>query len=133
MPSLHAAGRFETSHHPLPALLEEPGATLGLMRVDKAFTGELVGKSSVWMSYHRSETDPACATYVALERIQARIGERSGSFVVAHLGLRGPGLESLELPIAAGSGTGDLAGISGRMEIVVSEGEHAYRLNAQLP
>ena len=54
------------------------------------------------------------ASYVAQERIVGTLRDRSGSFVLEHGAVMGEGIETkMHAEIVAGSGTGDLAGISG--------------------
>jgi hypothetical protein len=65
---------------------------------------------------------------VALERITGTLEGRSGSFVVAHLGVMHAGEHSLVLRIAPGSATGELQGLSGTMTIDIVEGVHHYTL-----
>jgi hypothetical protein len=56
--------------------------------------------------------------YAALERITGKIGDREGSFVVQHSGIRdtdgsGPAYGD----VVPGSGTGDFKGVKGSMRI----------------
>ncbi|GAA1025937.1 hypothetical protein GCM10009557_01800 [Virgisporangium ochraceum] len=56
--------------------------------------------------------------YTAMERVTGTLGGRTGSFVLMHSA--GPDADQPEVAtgvIVAGSGTGDLTGLTGRMEI----------------
>ena len=54
--------------------------------------------------------------YIAQERIDGTIGGRAGSFVLHHGGTRSGGAETRFGYIVPGSGTGELSGISGKIE-----------------
>lgn len=57
---------------------------------------------------------PHGASYVAQERIVGRLDGYEGSFVLEHRAAMGEGRETvMDAVIVSGSGTGDLAGISG--------------------
>ena len=58
--------------------------------------------------------------YVAMERITGTLGGRSGSFVLTHGANAGAGGATGE--VVPGTGTGELAGLTGTMEIQHDEG-----------
>ncbi|MEO6297919.1 MAG: DUF3224 domain-containing protein, partial [Dokdonella sp.] len=65
--------------------------------------------------------------YVALERVSGMLHGRQGSFVLQHSGTMDRGAPTLSVSVVPDSGTGDLTGLSGSMQIVIAEGgAHSY-------
>ncbi|OYW15135.1 MAG: hypothetical protein B7Z50_02255 [Sphingomonadales bacterium 12-62-5] len=82
-----------------------------------------------------SAGDPAngIAGYVAMEMVEATLTGRAGGFALQHNGTMDAGGQQLNVVIVPGSGTGALAGISGRMTIRIAGREHFYTLSYALP
>ena len=69
------------------------------------------------------------AGYVAIERITGKLGAKSGSFAVMQQGTMIKGsAPQMTVTIVPGSGTGDLSGIYGSMNIMVPGGKHEYEI-----
>lgn len=126
-----AAGTFDIASRPEPPFATEAGVLLGRMELDKVFHGHLKGTSVVYMTYARTPVDTS-AGYVAVERIAGSLHGRQGSFVVLHTGLAHSGDSSLEVSIVPNSGTEELTGITGTMEIDEAAGGHSYTLDYRL-
>lgn len=124
-------GTFDVSTRPEPPFSSEDGVLLGRMEFDKVFQGALEATSVVYMTYARTPIESS-AGYVAVERIVGTLDGRTGSFVVLHTGLMDEGELSLDVPIVAKSGTGELANITGYMTIEESDGEHRYTVEYEL-
>ena len=80
-------------------------------KVQQAITGDIEGSSDVrWiMAYTAADA----AEFVGVQTVDGTVGGTSGSFVLRSVGTF-DGKEAVgELTVVAGSGTGDLAGISG--------------------
>ena len=76
-------------------------------------------------------SDPeAGAGYVVSERVTGRLQGRSGTFVVQRGGLMGPGRAPRTFGhVGPGSGTGQLVGLTGEVEIRQTEdGQHTTTL-----
>ena len=73
------------------------------------------------------------AGYVALERVTGTLTGLAGSFVLQHGGLMDRGQASLSVVIVPDSGTDQLTGISGRLDIVIEGKKHSYVLEYTLP
>lgn len=71
--------------------------------------------------------------YVALERFTGKLDGKAGGFVMQHSGIMSPGSTELRIVISPGSGTGELAGITGKLEIRIEGKQHFYTLEYQLP
>lgn len=79
--------------------------------VTKTFTGQLEGTSQ--LSYLMVYGDDGAAALTALERIDARVGERSGCLVLRHVGGFADGAATADIEVLADFGTGDFAGVAG--------------------
>jgi len=127
-----AKGTFEVTLHPEPPYDDVDGVTLGRVRIDKTFTsGPLEATSVVEMIGARTKI-PSSAGYVAIERVRGLLSGKRGSFVLQHSGSMQGGAMSLVVTIVPDSGTGELAGIRGKMVIEIVEGKHFYELDYDL-
>lgn len=125
-------GAFEVKMHPQPA---DEGASdgLGRMRLDKRYHGELAASGQGQMLAFRSAV-AGSAGYVAMELVDGTLGGRRGSFVLQHSGTLDRGAAHLDLGVVPDSGTGELIGLRGRMNIVIAEGgKHRYDFEYELP
>jgi hypothetical protein len=126
-----AKGPFEVKMQAEPPYDAVEGVTLGRASFDKRFSGPLEGTGTVQMLAARTPVEGS-AGYVAIERIQGSLDGRRGTFVVLHKGLMTRGTPSLAITIVPDSGTGELAGIAGRMSIEITAGKHFYELDYTL-
>jgi len=101
-------------------------------RLEKRFSGDLAGTSTGVMM---SAGDPAkgIAGYVAMEMVEGTLAGRTGGFALQHNGTMDAGGQQLNVAIVPGSGTGAMAGISGRMTIRIAGRAHFYTLSYALP
>lgn len=106
--------------------------TLGRMLLEKQYNGELVATGKGEMLTAVTDTKGS-ASYVAIEHVTGTLGGRAGSFVLHHLGTMEGGVDQLVIAIVAESGTGELAGISGKFIIKVVDGKHLFELDYALP
>jgi len=114
-----------------PPYIEDPGVGYSRLRIAKTFEGDIEGHSTVEMLSVRSEN--GSAGYVAVERVAGSVHGRSGSFAVLHIGTMGFDTQWARWPVVTGSGTGDLARISGEGRIEISpEGAHQFHLDYEL-
>ena len=111
----------------------EETAHLGRATVKKVFTGDLDGESvaELLLCQANPEDFNAGAGYVAMERVTGQLGGRKGTFVFQHGGLNGGGNEPYTFgQIIPGTGTGELVGLRGTVEISVTpEGGHTITLD----
>jgi hypothetical protein len=61
-----------------------------------------------------------------MERVTGTLKGKSGSFVLQHNATMNRGVPELNVIVVPDSGTGDLVGISGKMNIIIAEGKHSY-------
>jgi Protein of unknown function (DUF3224) len=66
------------------------------------------------------------AGYVAIERVSGALQGRSGSFLLQHSGTMTRGTPQLTIVVVPDSGTGQLAGLAGKMAITIVNGKHSY-------
>ena len=126
-----ACGPMDVNIEAEPPFLERDGLKLNRNVVRKVFSGGMVGSSEAQMIAAVTAT-PGSAGYVAIEHFTGSVGDRSGSFVLQHSGVMNRGDALLEVTIVPDSGTGELAGISGTLEIHNEEGQHSYILDYEL-
>jgi len=127
-----AAGPFDVTTTPAGAPDVQDGSTLGRLAIDKRYHGELSGSGKGEM-LTAIGARPGSAAYVAVERVSGTLHGRQGSFAVHHTGTRSGGVDHLAIAIVPDSGSGQLAGISGTMDIQVVDGKHFYVLEYRLP
>lgn len=104
------------------SVYDEPadGPTLSRAIAAKTFTGNIEGTSTAELSLCKAADDVG-GGYVAQERIEGRVGERSGSFVIQHGGIRGCSGQRSFGSVVPGSGTGELRGMIGDVEFAHDE------------
>lgn len=129
-----ATGAFDVKVIPQkPDNKEAEAAGFGRMSLDKQFHGDLEATSKGEMIGAMTEVKGS-AGYVAMERVTGTLNGRSGTFVLQHSGTMAHGAQKMTITIVPDSGTGDLAGISGSMTIIIKEGgKHFYEFDYQLP
>ena len=126
-----AQGTFEVSATRHPPYDSADGLVLGRTSFVKSFKGDLEASSTVEMLSAGTPTKGS-AVYVALERVNGKLAGRTGNFVLFHAGVMNRGQASLRLEVAPDSGTGELVGLSGQMQIEINEGQHLYRFEYTL-
>ena len=105
---------------------------LARMSIDKEFKGDLAATSKGEM-LSAGTAVKGSAGYVAIERVIGTLAGRRGSFVLQHNGLMNRGAPHLVITVVPDSGTGELAGLSGTMAIIIADGKHSYELDYSLP
>jgi hypothetical protein len=95
---------------------DEPvgGPKLSRVTVTKTFQGGVAATSKAELLMCGAAD--GSAGYIAQERIEGRLGDRSGSFVIHHGGIRGGGAPKVFGHVVPGSGTGELRGLRGEVE-----------------
>jgi hypothetical protein len=128
----HAKGTFDVK---LNALKPEESAgdpAIGKMSIDKQFHGDIEGTSKGQMLAFSTEVKGS-AGYVAMERVTATIGGRSGAFVLQHSATMNRGVPQLSITVVPDSASGELHGLTGAMTIDITEGKHFYDFEYSLP
>jgi hypothetical protein len=66
---------------------------------------------------------------VAIENVSGTLQGKKGTFALHHVGVMDKNAQNLTIAVVPGSGTGELAGLSGTMTIDIKDGKHFYTLN----
>jgi hypothetical protein len=122
-----ARGTFEVTISPQPP----DDSRIGRFDLAKTWSGDLAGSGHGVML---SAGDPTTgsAGYVALEVVDGSLGGRRGSFAFQQLGVMRDGDQELTYVVVPGSGTGDLAGITGTLALIIDDRGHTYELTYSL-
>jgi|SRR5215472_10835185 len=126
----HVSGSFEVKVLPQkPDSEVAQTASLSRMTIDKQFHGDLEAISKGEMIATQTEVKGS-AGYVAMERVTGTLKGRKGSFVLQHSATMNRGVPALSIIVVPDSGTGELKGISGKMNIIIApDGKHSYEFD----
>ena len=127
----HASGTFEVKITSQPKDDYADGATLGRMTIDKHFRGDLTGSSRGQMLSAGTPVKGS-AGYVAIEQVTGTLAGRAGTFILQHSGTMNRGAPTLTLGVVPDSGSGELTGLTGSMQIDIAAGKHSYRFDYEL-
>jgi hypothetical protein len=107
------------------------GPKLTRARVAKRFRGPLAADSELeYLMLYRPD---GSASFVGLERVTGSLLGRTGTFVLRHEGTFQDGVARADCLVVTGSGTGALAKLAGRGELVAEHGqEYAMTLQVSL-
>jgi Protein of unknown function (DUF3224) len=99
--------------------------------VAKTFTGDIEGEGQVeYLMMYRSD---GSATFVGLERVVGRVGDKLGTFVLQRTGVFEDGQAKETYVVIPGSGTEELRGLRGEGRSAVGHGmEHPLTLSYEL-
>lgn len=123
--TLHASGTFDVKMTPQAADDKGAGAAVGRFLLDKQFHGELAATSKGEMLAVGTALEGS-AGYVAMEQVAGILNGRKGTFALQHTGTMTRGAAQLSVTVVPDSGTDQLVGLSGRMDIKITDGKHFY-------
>ena len=107
--------------------------SFGAMSIDKQFHGALEASSKGTMLAFQSVTKGS-AGYVALEKVDGTLDGRKGTFVLQHNATMDRGTPMLNIIVVPDSGTGELIGLAGKVDIdIAAGGKHSYVFDYTLP
>ena len=127
----HATGTFDVEVGSLgPVYKDDP--SIARFSLDKQYHGALAGTSKGEML---SSGNPASdAGAVAMEKVSGQLDGHSGTFVLQHHAMMVGGKpQHWAITVVPGSGTRDLKGLTGTMQIIVESGKHSYVFDYSLP
>jgi len=127
--SHRATGTFDVKMSPQPPEADSP---VGRMLLDKIFHGDLEATSKGQMLATMTAVKGS-AGYVAIEQASGTLHGRRGSFALQHSGLMARGAPTLTITVVPDSGTDDLVGLAGTMDIILADGKHSYEFDYTLP
>ncbi len=128
---MQVEGRFDVAMVPQAPDPGHEATGIARLLLDKRYHGPLEATSLGQMLAYRTAIDGS-AGYVALERVMGTLAGRRGSFTLQHHGVLDRGTSELILAVVPDSGTDELAGLSGRMEIIIASGTHSYRFDFEI-
>ena len=124
----HAKGSFDVTLTPQESAADAPVARMLLY---KEFHGDLEAIAhGEMMAAHEPLT--GAGVYVAIDRVTGTLHGQSGSFLIAHRGVRNADGQELSIVIVSGSGTGQLTGITGTVGIEIVDRKHFYSVEYEM-
>jgi hypothetical protein len=103
---------------------EVEGRKFTRAQVTRAYQGDLEGEGTVeFLMFYRED---GTASYLGLEEVVGKLGGKSGSFAVQHTGSYAEGTATASSVIVPGSGTGELAGLTGEIQSVAAGDQEQY-------
>jgi len=123
---MRASGTFEVKLVPVGNDSTPEGPNLGRMSIDKTFQGDFDGVGKGEMITAMSAAVKESAAYSAVERLTGTLHGKQGSFALQHTGVMDRGKPSLRITVVPDSGTGELVGLTGTMDIIIEGKKHSY-------
>jgi len=124
----HAKGTFNVDLSPQQ---DGPSPAVGRMMIDKKFSGDLEATSEGQMLMATTAVQGS-AGYVAIEKVTGSLKGKSGSFYLQHNGVMNRGAGDLSVNVLPDSGTDELTGLTGKMNIIITGGAHSYEFDYTL-
>lgn len=128
----HATGTFEVKLAPLDPAFKVDDNSVGRYSIDKQFHGDLEATSKGEMLSGAGSVK-GNGGYVAIERVSGTLHGLTGTFLLQHNGTMQNGAYHMNVVVVPDSGIGQLAGLEGRMEIIIKDGKHSYDFAYTLP
>jgi len=129
--TMHANGPFDVKVTPQDDKSDDP--LLNRMTLDKHYHGDLEATGQGQMLTAGTSVKGSGA-YVAIEKVSGTLKGRTGTFVLQHSGTMNNNVPQLAINIVPDSGTGQLAGIAGNMNIrIAADGKHSYEMEYTIP
>lgn len=123
---MKVSGKFNLEMKPIETYAESTdGIRLGRMSIDKIFLGEFLATSKGEM-LNALSPQAGAGGYVAIELVTGELKGRKGSFALQHFGTMSEDNLNLILEVVPHSGTGELEGLKGTMNVNTEEGQHYY-------
>jgi hypothetical protein len=129
---MRATGKFDVKNTPQASDLAPEGPNLGRMSIDKQYHGDLDAVAKGEMITAAGTAVKESAAYSAMERVSGALHGKKGSFALQHTGIMTRGTPSLNVTVVPDSGTGELAGLTGKMDIIIEGKEHSYVLDYEI-
>ena len=120
-----ATGSFTVKLELQPASAQADAAVIGRRTLEKQFHGDLNANSKGEMLAVMTGVEGSMA-YVALEKVTGSLAGKHGSFILQHASQMVRGVPFQSIRVVPDSGTQELTGLEGEMQIDIREGEHFY-------
>jgi len=125
-----ASGTFAVKVSP-QAPDEGDTSGVGRLLLDKEFQGDLAATSKGQMLAVSTAVEGS-AGYVAMEQVKGSLDGKNGSFALQHFGKMTRGTPELNVTVVPDSGTEELTGLAGKMQIIIADGSHSYEFEYEL-
>jgi len=126
----HAQGPFDVKITPQE---DKTDPSVGRMTISKQYHGDLEGTGVGEMLTASTEVKGS-GVYVAVEKVTGKLQGRARSFLLHHTGVMTRNARELSITVVPDSGTGQLTGIAGTMNInIAPDGKHSYDFVYTLP
>lgn len=129
---LQAKGTFDVKMTPQASDLAPEGPNLGRLTLDKRYHGDLEAAAKGEMITAAGLAVKESAAYSAVERVSGVLTGKKGSFALQHTGIMDRGKPTLTITVVPDSGTGELAGLTGKMDIIIEGKQHSYVFDYQI-
>lgn len=130
---MKVTGEFEVKLAPFEFYAKAAdGIHFARMSIDKKFKGKLAATSEGEM-LSAVTASKGSAGYVAIEQVTGKLAGKTGSFVLQHFGIMNKGENRLVLEVVPDSGSGELTGLTGTMQINIDADKHYYEFEYELP
>jgi hypothetical protein len=124
-----ATGAFDVKVTPQE---DKTDPAIARMVLDKQFHGDLEATSKGEML--AAGGAKGTGGYVAIEIVTGKLGGHTGTFALQHSGSMIDNAFTLIITVVPGSGTGELTGLTGKMNITIAPGgKHSYDFDYTLP
>ncbi len=130
--SMTVRGTFDVKMHPQKPDGDAAGPFSRLL-LDKKYHGDLDAAGRGQMLAYRSAVEGS-AGYVAMELVTGTLSGRRGSFVLQHSATMNRGAHApLTTVVVPDSGTDELTGLAGELDIILEGEQHVYEFRYTLP
>jgi Protein of unknown function (DUF3224) len=129
---MRATGKFDVKITPQASDLAPEGPNLGRMSIEKQYHGDLDATAKGEMITAAGIAVKESAAYSAVERVSGSLHGKKGTFALQHTGIMTRGTPSLNITVVPDSSTGELVGLTGKMDIVIEGKEHSYVLDYEI-
>jgi hypothetical protein len=118
-------GEFTVAMQPEAMSAVAADSGIGRMSLNKHYQGALQAEGKGEMLAYMDRA-LGSGVYVAVERVTGAVQGRSGSFLLHHTGIMTRNAPSLAVAVVPDSGSGELAGLRGTLNIRIEDGKHYY-------
>jgi hypothetical protein len=119
------SGEFTVVMQPEAMSAVAADSGIGRMSLNKHYHGALAAEGKGEMLAYMDRA-LGSGVYVAVERVTGQVEGRSGSFLLHHTGVMTRNAPSLAVAVVPDSGTDELAGLRGGLNIRIEGGKHYY-------
>jgi hypothetical protein len=128
---MRATGTFEVKVVPFAADEGTDAGGFGRLSIDKTFSGGLTATSKGQMLGAFTAVEGS-GGYVAMERVTGTLNGKTGSFILQHTGTMQGNVATMIVTVVPDSGTEELTGMAGTLQIIIEGKKHSYVLDYTL-